>query len=66
MMYTIVQDIDVKVVDSRDDSRYTYFMADDCKFMALKSKLNDMCYIMRIVDNVCHLKLDVKGCKDVK
>lgn len=66
MMPTIVSDINVQVLDSRDDSRYTYFMADNCKFMALKSKLNDLCYIMRIVDNVCHIQLDIKGCKELK
>lgn len=62
MLLTINSDINVEVLDSRDDSRYTYFLIDNCKFMALKSKLNDECYIMHIVGKECHIQLDTKGC----
>lgn len=57
-------DINIQVIDSRDDSRYTYFMANDCHFKALKARIDDLCYIMRIVENECHITLDVKGCEE--
>jgi hypothetical protein len=59
-------DINIQVIDSRDDSRYTYFVADDCHFKALKAKIGDLCYIMRIVENECHIKLDVANCEEKK
>lgn len=54
----------VIIVDSRDDSRYVYVIVEPaCKVPVLKVKLNDECYVMTLIDNKCHLNLDLSDCK---
>lgn len=62
IMVTLIPTDDFQIVDSRDDSRITYIIFGDCKAPILKAKIKDMCYIMKIVGNVCHLELDSKEC----
>ena len=63
-MYTTP--VDINIVDSRDDSKLTYLVVSECKVPILKVKLNDLCYIMKLVNETCHIELDEKGCKDLK
>ncbi len=58
--------IDISVFDSRDDSKLVYVVVGDCKAPILKVKLNDLCYVLKIVNNVCHLELDTKDCEKIK
>lgn len=55
--------INLEIVDSRDDSKMTYVILDSCQVKVAKVKLNDLCYIMRLINNECHVDLDVKGCE---
>lgn len=55
-MFLTVPNIDV--IDSRDDNRYTFVVVDKCKAPILKTKVNDICYILRVVNDVCHIQLD--------
>lgn len=49
MLYTP----NVEIIDSRDDSRYTYIVVDQCAAKVLKTRIKDECYVMRIVGNKC-------------
>lgn len=54
----------VEFIDSRDDNRYTYVIVQNCTAPILKTKLNDMCYIMKIVNNECHVQFETtKECQ---
>lgn len=58
--------IDISIVDSRDDAKVCFIVVDDCRVSILKTKLNDLCYIMKVVGDICHIQLDTKGCEDTK
>lgn len=51
------------IIDSRDDSRIAYIISGDCKAPILKAKIKDMCYILKVVGNVCHMELDTPECE---
>jgi hypothetical protein len=55
--------IDINIVDSRDDSKLTYLIVNDCKVSVLKVKLNDICYVMKLVNSTCHIELDNQDCR---
>lgn len=54
---------DFQIIDSRDDAKITFIMFGDCKAPVLKAKIKDMCYILKIVGNICHLELDTPECE---
>jgi hypothetical protein len=60
------QDIKIDIIDSRDDSAVCYLVVNDCKAKVMKARLGDMCYILRIVNDVCHINLDTTGCEELK
>lgn len=55
--------VTINIVDSRDDNKLAYIVVDGCKVPIFKVKLNDLCYVMKLVDNVCHIELDYKECE---
>ena len=55
--------IDIKIVDSRDDNKISFLYIENCKVPILKTKLNNICYIMKLVGNICHIELDVSECE---
>ncbi len=58
------QATNMAIVDSRDDSKVSFIIIGDCKVPFTKAKVNDMCYILKIVGNVCHLELDTPECEN--
>lgn len=48
----------MSVIDSPVDNKYSFIEIDDCYAPVLKSKLNDWCYILKIVNSYCDMKLD--------
>lgn len=52
----------IEFIDSKDDSRMTYLIVNDCKVKIVKSRLNDMEYIITAVNTTCGAKLS----KDTK
>lgn len=54
---------DFQIIDSRDDSRIAFIEFGTCKAPVLKTRINDMCYILKIVGDVCHLELDTPECE---
>lgn len=51
--------INISIIDSRDDVKLTYVVVNDCKVPVLKTKINDACYVLMLVNDVCHIKLDM-------
>jgi hypothetical protein len=66
MVYTNVPLPEISIQDSVDDSRASFITVDDCKIRVMKVKLKDTCYIMKIVDNICHLDIDLKDCESAR
>jgi hypothetical protein len=65
-----IQDIKINIVDSREDNKtsFLYVKGDDfeCRVPIIKAKINDLCYIMKLVGTDCHINLDTKGCEAAK
>lgn len=60
----INQPIDFSILDSKDDPAVVYIVANDCKVKILKSKLNNICYVMKVVGDVCRISFDTKDCEE--
>lgn len=58
-----MQDINISILDSQDDAKMVYIVANECKVKILKVKLNNLCYIMKVLGDVCHIEFDTKGCE---
>ncbi len=54
---------DINIIDSQDDVKLAYIEIANCKVPVVKAKLGDMCYILKIINNVCHIELDTKDCE---
>lgn len=52
----------VEIIDSRDDAKITYVVVGQCKTPVLKARINQTCYILRLIDDVCHIDLGVDEC----
>ncbi len=55
--------IDISILDSKDDPAVVYVIANDCKVKVIKSKLENICYLMKIISDTCHIDFDLKGCE---
>jgi hypothetical protein len=63
----LIAPVTIEIIDSRDDNKLTYILVNNsCKVPILKTKLNDLCYIMRVVGNTCHIELDTTECEETK
>ncbi len=47
----------IQVIDSRDNDKIVFVIVDKCVVPVLKAKINDIEYIIQIVDEKCHLRL---------
>jgi hypothetical protein len=57
---------DIQIIDSKDDPKAVYVVVDECKALVQKIKLKDVCYVLRVVNNVCYLNLDPKQLEECK
>lgn len=53
---------DIRIIDSIDEAQIVFIMVDNCKTTVLKTKLKDTCYVLTLVNNTCHINLDLKEC----
>jgi len=65
-MLVASQTLDIQIIDSVDDNRVTFVIVNGCKVAILKAKIKDMCYVLKLVGNICHVDIDTNDCEVTK
>lgn len=56
--------LDISYFDSVTNPKLSWVLVDDCAVPVLKAKSKDTCYIIKKVNDFCHLDLNLKECKN--
>jgi hypothetical protein len=55
--------LDISYVDSKTNNNITYVLVDDCAVPIFKKKVGNQCYVLKKVNDFCHLQLNMDDCK---
>ncbi len=53
---------DYAYIDSKTNPNLRWVLIDDCKVPIMKDKMSDICYVVKKVNNTCHLHLTFEDC----
>ena len=53
---------DLQFIDSKVSPKVSWVLVDDCAVPILKTKVGDQCYVLKKVNDFCHLDLNMDDC----
>jgi hypothetical protein len=57
------RNVEISYFQSDSNSKIEWVVVDDCAVQIEKAKMRDECYVLKKVNDFCHLDLDLKECK---